>query len=113
MKFNGVDNAYRRVSINEAVAPNLILRQNADDFFDEMERDNISAVIIDFAGVTSISRSFAHQYLLRKGISPKAVKEINVPQNIERMFNLVKRASSLPPSRRRVSPPDKTTILTV
>ncbi len=46
-------------------------------------------VIIDFEGVKTITRSFAHEYLQRKKASKKPVEERNVPSNVQRMMETV------------------------
>ena len=49
-------------------------------------------VTIDFAGVKTITRSFAHEYLLRKKASNKLVEERNVPSDVQRMMEVVQAA---------------------
>ena len=44
---------------------------------------------IDFSDVLSISRSFAHQYVTRRKKSQKRITEINLPENVEKMFRVV------------------------
>ena len=73
------------------VSNNLALRQSADDLFDFMNRLTESKIIIDFTGIESITRSFAHQYILNKAESKKEILECNIPHEIKPMFELVKR----------------------
>jgi hypothetical protein len=73
------------------VAPNLMLRAVADDFFDKLEAIPAQNIVLDFKGVQSISRSFAHQYILRRMKSSKNVEEANVVENVQHMFKIVER----------------------
>ena len=77
------------IRISEKVSKDLALRDIADALFDDIESLTESAVVIDFSEVTSIARSFAHQYSLRKKSSKKDISEINMPINIRKMFDIV------------------------
>ena len=81
------------VKVAEEIAPNLMLRGVADAFFDKLEKKSANYVIIDFKGAKSISRSFAHQYLVRKSRSKKMINEANMNDDIRRMFYIVTRQS--------------------
>ena|GEM_PF-6117528 len=63
-------------------------------------------------GVRSISRSFAHEYTVRKASSSKYIREINLPLNVSKMLKIV-RSSKKP--ERWLSPPSErnTTTLTI
>jgi uncharacterized protein DUF4325 len=79
------------VRVSEAIAPDLMLRVVAEAFFDEIERSEAKTLILDFTGVRSVSRSFAHQYAIRKKTSKKHLIEANASQEMARMFELVNR----------------------
>lgn len=70
---------------------NLALRQNADDLFDYIESSPTEEIIFDFTGVTSISRSFAHQYTLRKNQCNKKITETGESVEVERVFEFAKK----------------------
>lgn len=74
------------VKIISVVSQDLALRDTASGFVDQLERRPELDVIVDFSGVRSISRSFAHEYQVRKERSTKAITEINVPINVRKMF---------------------------
>ena len=78
------------VRIAERISPDLALRNIVDAFFDWLERLPNKALTLDFAGVCSISRSFAHQYMLRKNISGKLINEMNLPDNVSKMLEIVR-----------------------
>ncbi len=79
------------ISIAKAVSCDLAFRYSADRFFAFIESLNTRTVVVDFRGVSTISRSFAHQYMLRKNQSVKTVTEINVSADIRKMFHVVQR----------------------
>jgi len=83
------------VHMAEAISPNLMLRGVADAFFDRLERMDVDCLVLDFSGIRSISRSFAHQYILRKKANSKTVREENVPENVSKMLALVERSVSV------------------
>ena len=86
--------ASRTIHMFEAIAPNLMLRGVADAFFDRLEKMDEENLMLDFTGVESISRSFAHQYMIRKKVSTKAITEVHMPSDVTRMLELVERSSS-------------------
>ena len=48
-------------------------------------------VVVDFSGVESITRSFAHQYVMNKSLSQKEIIERDISPEIKPMFELVER----------------------
>lgn len=82
------------IEIKDKVSTDLALRHVADSFFNELEQIPGHEIAISFFGIHSISRSFAHQYMVRKRKSPKSIKEFNMPVNVEKMFNLVNNTSN-------------------
>ena len=90
---------HMKISIAETLSPNLGLRFQADRFMDSVESPQDPIVIISFREVESISRSFAHQYLLRKKKSRKKIIEQDIPPHIKKMFDIVVNAEKNPPKR--------------
>lgn len=78
-----------KILIKERVSVDLALRNSADDLFEYLESLPEKEIIIDFVGVKSISRSFAHEYFTKKNQSKKSIIEINVPENVKKMFRVV------------------------
>ena len=78
-----------RVKVAKVLSENLALRSSADMLFNIIEKAHDEEVIIDFQGVRSISRSFAHQYFLRKISSTKKIREENMPEVVLHMFKIV------------------------
>jgi hypothetical protein len=83
-----------RVRVLEVIGPDLASRNSCNEMFDNIEMKKGMKVFIDFAGVSSISRSFAHQYLLRKKRSVKVITELNIPEDIKNMMNFVQKEST-------------------
>ena len=52
-------------------------------------------IYIDFSEIKSISRSFAHEYSNRKKKTTKLITEINMLENIEKMFRIVNSISEI------------------
>ena len=80
------------ISIRDAVSEYLGFRYSAKQFFNYVNSLPESHIIIDFKDVLFMSRSFAHEYLKRKRDSEKRITEINVPENVVKMFSVVERS---------------------
>ena len=78
-----------RLKVAEVLSENLALRDTANMLFDMVEKTDERGVVIDFEGVRSISRAFAHQYILRRKSSPKRIVEENMPEEVLNMFKIV------------------------
>ncbi|CAN5797229.1 hypothetical protein BH23THE1_BH23THE1_36160 [soil metagenome] len=72
------------ISIKDVISSRLVSSNKVLDFFkNELTNIVVDNVVVDFAGVESISRSFAYQYLTSKLQSKgKKIREISVPNNI-------------------------------
>lgn len=79
-----------KIRIREQISVDLALRDSASALFNRFELLSTKEVIIDFKGVKSISRSFAHEYITKKKNSSKNILEINIPENVRKMFDVVK-----------------------
>ncbi|MHA1834085.1 MAG: STAS-like domain-containing protein [Candidatus Baldrarchaeia archaeon] len=86
-----MNSSVKTIVIRKLMSPDLTLRSSADEFFDYIESLPDTDIIIDFKNVRSITRSFAHEYTIRKARSSKRIIEINVPFNISKMFDVVKK----------------------
>lgn len=51
--------------------------------------NNISKVVMNFEGIEFIGRSFAQEYLNQKNKSLFEVVEINVPDDVQKMFDII------------------------
>ena len=78
-----------KISMKEKISVDLSLRDSARNFFEFLESLPSEEVVLDFNDVQSISRSFAHEFIDRKRASQKKIREVNVPQNVRKMFAVV------------------------
>jgi hypothetical protein len=77
------------VLVVELLSSDLALRSNAEKLFSNIENRDADTVTVNFDNVTSITRSFAHEYITQRKKSDKTIIEINIPSNIEKMFQVV------------------------
>ena len=93
--------------VKTAISEDLSLRNMASDIF-TMVSQNI--VVIDFSGIKSISRSFAQEYIKYKAKQNFQIKEINMPQNINKMFVIVENAKTKPVLIKNTEPDELTIV---
>lgn len=77
--------------LQQRFSSNLAFRHSADDLFDYINSLSTQKIVIDFTGIKSITRSFAHQYIVNKTKSEKQIAECEIPLTIKPMFELVER----------------------
>lgn len=80
-----------RLKMTEEVAKNLALRGMAVHLFGHAAFRE-GEVDLDFAGVESMGRTFAHEYLRLKSRCPHGVAEANVPECAEKMLEIARNA---------------------
>ena len=78
-----------KILISEQVAPNLVTRGAADKLFKNVNKLTQKRVTIDFKHVVFMSRSFAHEYYIRKNLSNKEIIETNISKEVLKMFEVV------------------------
>lgn len=69
----------------------IMLRDSIDALFDQLEARPPQPLVLDFTGVEFISRSSAHEYLVRTARSRHLLSESGVCPEVARMIALVKR----------------------
>ena len=82
------------IKIKDIISKDLALRDTAQSFFQSLEKNHEREITVDFSEISSISRSFAHEYTLQKEKSSKKIIETNMPENIKKMFDIVKNVTS-------------------
>jgi hypothetical protein len=92
----------KTINVAEVLSANLALRETAARFVLYIEGLPDSEVILDFSDVRTISRSFAHEYSMRKRDLHKRIREANVSSDVAKMFAVVKEAHAKRPSRPRI-----------
>ena len=79
----------KTIMISEELYPNLGMNSVAADLFNEINQSEFQKIIIDFTNVVFMSRSFTQEYLFQKLKTTKEIVEINVPEDVEKMFEVV------------------------
>lgn len=80
---------HARIRVSETIYEDLALRDSAARLFELVEASAEAELDIDFSGVRTMSRAFAHEYLTRRRASRKTVRETNVPEAVRLMFEAV------------------------
>ena len=78
------------IKLKNMISEDLALRSSADILFDYINSMPEKEISIDFNSVRSITRSFAHQYMLRKNTCKKKIEELNMTDIIRKMFDVIK-----------------------
>ncbi len=84
------------IEIRRRIADNLATRRAADELFDFVATMPQKIVILNFKSVESVTRSFAHEYILKKKETDKKIVEKNLPSGIKMMFTLVSKQKDGP-----------------
>ena len=79
------------LTVRNEFSSNLAFRHSANRLFEHINNLNEPTIVIDFSGVESMTRSFAHQYKLNKIGSSKQIVERAMPTEIKPIFDLVER----------------------
>ena len=82
----------KTINMAEMLTPNLALRETAAKFISYVEGLPNSEIILDFSGVRTITRSFAHEYSTRKRNLHRRITETNVSPDVAKMFAVVQDA---------------------
>ncbi len=90
--------------LKDRVSEDLSLRNMASGIFKANEFQDAKEVLIDFTGIKSISRSFAHEYLQCKSKQQCQVFDVNVSSNIKKMFEVVENTKVKPELVRKTEP---------
>jgi hypothetical protein len=77
------------LKVCQIVGSDLATRNGCDNMFKLIEQSQDANITLDFSMVSSISRSFAHEYITKKKLSSKTVSEVNVPVLVEKMLKFV------------------------
>lgn len=79
------------IKIGEIIHSNLGMNSSARDLFNELNDSDAENIIIDFSNVIFMSRAFTQEYLFQKLNSNKNIIEKNVPDDVQKMFDVVKK----------------------
>lgn len=81
----------KTITIKDKINPSLELNSAAIELLDEIVKDSEKDFILDFSGVTFISRSFAQAYFSKKVKIDKNIKEINLNGEVKDFFNVIRK----------------------
>lgn len=76
------------IILEKEIGKELGIRSEIEDLFNSID-PNTSKVIMDFTNIEFMGRSFAQEYLNRKHFAPFEVIEKNVPEDIQKMFDII------------------------
>lgn len=82
------------IKIKDKLTDSLEYNSSATVFLDELSELYDDEIKVDFTGVTFISRSFAQEYYGKKLTIKKDIDDINVPEEVQIMFDIVKKGLS-------------------
>ncbi len=77
------------IKIGETIHSNLGMNSSARNLFKELNNSPAKNITIDFSNVIFMSRSFTQEYLFQKLNSNKNIIEQNVPEDVQKMFDVV------------------------
>jgi len=92
----------KTVNVAGMLTPNLALKETAARFVLYVEGLPNPEIILDFSEVTTITRSFAHEYCTRKRDLRKRIIETNVSPDVAKMFAVIQDARAKRASRTRI-----------
>lgn len=87
--------------MSERIHECLALRPAASSLFKDAAFQN-GDVVADFDGIRFVSRGFAQEYLACKSRQRHSVTEVNMPEVVEKMFEVVKNAKPRAPVLRHI-----------
>lgn len=79
------------IKIERFISSNLGMNISAKELFEEINNSPNTNIIIDFTDVFFMGRSFAQEYIYQKMKSDKNIFEENLPEDVEKMFEVVKK----------------------
>lgn len=77
--------------IKDEINSSLEMNTAADDFLNKVNEIEDDEILIDFTGIVFISRSFAQAYFSKKNKLGKNIDEINVPDEVKPLLDLIKK----------------------
>lgn len=77
--------------IKDEINSSLEMNTAADDFLNQVNEIDDNEILIDFKGIVFISRSFAQSYFSKKNKLDKNIDEINVPDEVKPLMDLIKK----------------------
>lgn len=79
------------IKIEKHIHKTLGMNISAKELFEEINNSPNPNIVIDFTGIIAMGRSFAQEYIYQKMKSDKNIYEENLPEDVEKMFEVVKK----------------------
>ncbi|MGN1186345.1 MAG: hypothetical protein ACI4RQ_05030 [Methanobrevibacter wolinii] len=76
------------IFLEKEIDSDLGSRNKIEELYNNIPGD-ISKVVMNFKDIKFMGRSFAQEYLNQKHKAPFEVIEVNVPEDIEKLFNFI------------------------
>lgn len=76
------------IFLKKEIGSDLGSRNKIEELYQNLDK-NTSKIIMNFEGVEFIGRSFAQEYLNQKHFASFEVIEKNVPEDVEKMFDII------------------------
>lgn len=76
------------IFLKKEIDSDLGSRSKIENLFNSIDSDT-SKVIMNFTGVEFMGRSFAQEYLNQKNKASFTVVESNVPDNVQKLFDII------------------------
>ena len=77
------------IKISDELDSHLGMNFVAKEFFETINGSEFTRFVIDFNNVKFMSRSFTQEYLFQKLKTDKEIIEVNVPNDVQKMFDVV------------------------
>lgn len=91
-----LSNNNKTVDLVKCFSRNLAFRDNARNLFAAINNSDLDEIILNFQDIEAISRSFAHEILVKLRETEKKVIIENIPPDVQKMMDLVKNHESWP-----------------
>ena len=76
------------IFLEKEIDPDLGSRNKIEELFKNISSD-VSKVVMNFTGVKFMGRSFAQEYLNQKNKASFEVVEVNVPDDVQKLFDII------------------------
>lgn len=76
------------IFLEKEIDSDLGSRNKIEELYQNIDKD-VSKVVMNFTGVKFMGRSFAQEYLNQKDKANFEVVEVNVPEDVQKLFNVI------------------------
>lgn len=76
------------IVLEKEIDSDLGSRNKIEELYENIDSD-VSKVVMNFKGVEFMGRSFAQEYLNQKYAASFEVVEVNVPEDVQKLFNVI------------------------